>query len=47
MSKIGEDLIEGMKNAMEYVEGRKGESRVHVVKVPKNIDVTAIPPVAT
>lgn len=42
MSKIGKDLIKGMKNAVHYLDGKKESSRSHVVTVPAKVNVTAI-----
>lgn len=39
MSKFSDDLMQGMKEAAAFVEGKKTGSRVHVVEVP---DVRAI-----
>jgi putative transcriptional regulator len=42
MSKIGRDLIEGMKNTLHYLEGKKEGVRKHVIRVPVSVDVKAI-----
>ena len=42
MSKMGKDLMEGMKNVVKYLEGKKEGSRRHVVQVPGKVDVSAI-----
>lgn len=42
MSKVGKDLLEGMKNAIDYLDGKKEGSRKHVVHVPKRVNVSAI-----
>lgn len=42
MSKIGKDILEGMKNAIEYLDGKKEGSRKHVVHVPAKVNVSAI-----
>ena len=42
MSKTGKELIEGMKNAVHYLEGKKGGARMHVVHVPAKVNVGAI-----
>jgi putative transcriptional regulator len=39
MNKFSKDLMQGLKEAAEFVEGHKGGARVHVVEVP---DVRAI-----
>lgn len=42
MSKIGESLLRGAKEALEYVKGNKKSSKTHRVKIPEKIDVSAI-----
>ena len=39
MNKFNHDLVQGMKEAADFVEGKKAGARVHVVEVP---DVRAI-----
>jgi putative transcriptional regulator len=39
MNKFSKDLMQGLKEAAEFVEGHKGGARVHAVEVP---DVRAI-----
>lgn len=39
MNKFSRDLVQGMKEAAAFAEGKKGGARVHVVEVP---DVRAI-----
>ncbi len=39
MSKFGEDLVQGFKEAVDFARGNKAGGRVHVVEVP---DVRAI-----
>jgi hypothetical protein len=39
MNKFNHDLVQGMKEAADFVEGKKAGTRVHVVEVP---DVYAI-----
>jgi putative transcriptional regulator len=39
MSKFGEDLVQGFKEAVAFARGNKAGARVHVVEVP---DVRAI-----
>ena len=42
MSKIGESLLRGAEEALEYAKGNKRTTKVHHVKIPKKIDVYAI-----
>jgi len=42
MSKIGESLLKGASEALEYARGNKHASKIHHVKIPKKIDVGAI-----
>lgn len=42
MSKTGKELIEGMRNAVHYLEGRKEGAHTHVVHVPAKVNVGAI-----
>jgi putative transcriptional regulator len=39
MNKFSKDLVQGMKEACEFVEGKRAGARVHVIEVP---DVRAI-----
>jgi len=39
VNKFSRDLVQGMKEAAEFAEGKKAGARVHVVEVP---DVRAI-----
>jgi len=39
MNKFSKDLVQGLKEAAEFVEGHKAGARVHAVEVP---DVRAI-----
>jgi len=42
MSKVGDDIIEGMKNAVDYLDGKQKGAVKHVVQVPAAVDVKAI-----
>lgn len=42
MSQIGKDILEGMKNAVAYLDDKKTGVRSHVVHVPTKVNVTAI-----
>ncbi len=44
MSKIGDELIQGLQNAVEHARGRAGAARETVVRVPvpARIEVAAI-----
>lgn len=42
MSKIGESLLRGAKEALAYAKGEKCGAKTHKVRVPKMIDVRAI-----
>ncbi|MCP5468309.1 MAG: helix-turn-helix domain-containing protein [Deltaproteobacteria bacterium] len=42
MSKDGKELISGMKNVLEYLDGNAKGNRKHVIYVPVDIDVKAI-----
>ncbi|HEX4044447.1 MAG TPA: type II toxin-antitoxin system MqsA family antitoxin [Gammaproteobacteria bacterium] len=42
MSKIGESLLKGAEEALEYAKGSKKTSKVHHVKIPKKINVSTI-----
>jgi len=39
MNKFSKDLVQGMKEACEFAEGKQAGARVHVIEVP---DVRAI-----
>ncbi|MCE3043470.1 DNA-binding transcriptional regulator [Legionella sp. 16cNR16C] len=39
---IGNEIIEGMHNAIDYVRGHTGAAKVHKVEIPATIDVRAI-----
>ncbi|MDO8519754.1 MAG: helix-turn-helix domain-containing protein [Deltaproteobacteria bacterium] len=42
MSRLGKDILEGMKNAADYLDGKKEGARRHVVHVPTKVNVGAI-----
>ena len=42
MGKLAKDLMQGMKNAVKYLDGKKWGSRKHVVHVPDFVDVGAL-----
>lgn len=42
MSKLGESLIQGAKEALAYAKKEKSDAKVHKVKIPKKIDVKTI-----
>jgi len=42
MSKIGESILKGAAEALEYARGKKSEAKTHKVLIPKHIDVKAI-----
>ena len=42
MSKVGKDVLEGMRNAIDYLDGKKEGTRRHVVHVPTKVNVGAI-----
>jgi len=42
MSDIGKSLIRGAEEALEYVTGKSVEVKAHKVKIPVEIDVSAI-----
>ncbi|HGT2643465.1 TPA: helix-turn-helix domain-containing protein [Legionella pneumophila] len=42
MSEIGKSLIQGVEEALEYAKGKTDAAVTHKVKVPLEIDVTAI-----
>ena len=39
---IGEELIEGLEDAIKYVRGKKCRAEVHKVEIPDEIDVRSI-----
>lgn len=42
MSKLGESILRGAKEALDYAQGQKNGFKIHKVKVPTQIDVRAI-----
>lgn len=42
MSKVGESLLKGAKEALAYTKGQRKGARTHKVKVPKDVDVSKI-----
>ena len=42
MSKIGESILKGVAEALEYAGGKKSEAKTHKVLIPQHIDVKAI-----
>lgn len=42
MSKIGESLLQGASEALEYAKGDKKGSKTNQIKIPEKIDVKAI-----
>ncbi|MBS0290739.1 MAG: transcriptional regulator [Proteobacteria bacterium] len=42
MSKIGESILQGATEALEYAKGNKRSAKTHKVYVPKHVDVRAI-----
>lgn len=42
MSKIGESLIQGALEALDYAEGRSKGKKTHKIKVPVEVDVAVI-----
>jgi putative transcriptional regulator len=39
---IGNEIIQGMEGAIEYIRGNKGSAKVHKVEIPNEIDVREI-----
>ncbi|HAU0213578.1 TPA: helix-turn-helix domain-containing protein [Legionella pneumophila] len=39
---IGQEIIHGMEEAIEYIRGNKGSAKVHKVEIPNEIDVREI-----
>ena len=39
---IGNEIIQGMEAAIEYIRGNKGSAKVHKVEIPNEIDVREI-----
>ena len=42
MSKLGESLLKGAKEALEYANNEKSKAKVHKIKVPAEVDVKKI-----
>lgn len=42
MPNVGDDIIKGLDEAVEFLEGKTPKARVHKVVVPDDIDVAAI-----
>lgn len=42
MSKVGESLLKGANEALEYARGNKHGTKTHKVKVPESVNVRAI-----
>src|SRR5688572_21975221 len=42
MKSLGDELINGMKEAVSYMRGKKVHAVIHKVVVPEKIDVKAI-----
>lgn len=42
MSKIGESLLRGAKEALDHAKGKKVKVKTHKVSIPKHVDVKAI-----
>lgn len=42
MSKLGESLLRGAKEALAHAKGKNLKVKVHKVLIPKNVDVKAI-----
>ncbi|MBP6917625.1 MAG: hypothetical protein KBB94_01755 [Legionellaceae bacterium] len=42
MSDLGESIIRGAEEALEYVSGKTGGTKVHKIKVPAEVNVSAI-----
>lgn len=42
MSKLGESILRGAKEALNYAQGQKKGFKIHKVKVPTQIDVRAV-----
>ena len=39
---IGDELIQGMESAIDYVRGKKKDTVTHKIKIPDDIDVRSI-----
>ena len=42
MSKVGQSLLRGANEALDYAKGNKKGSKTHTVKIPEKINVRAI-----
>ena len=43
MSKVGDSIIRGLEQAVEYTQGRPGQAVTHrIARVPDEIDVKAV-----
>jgi putative transcriptional regulator len=42
MSKVGESLLKGAREALEYAKGQKKGARTHKINVPAQVDVRSI-----
>ncbi len=42
MSKLGESLLKGAKEALAYANKEKTNAKIHKIKVPKEVNVKAI-----
>lgn len=39
---IANEIIQGMKESIEYIRGNKGSAKIHKVEIPNEIDVREI-----
>lgn len=42
MSEMGESIIQGVQEAIDYAKGNKKGAKVHIVYIPEEVDVKAI-----
>jgi len=42
MSKIGQEIIQGLQEALQYSKGKTKGHRTHVVKPPEQVDVRGL-----
>ena len=42
MSKIGQEIIQGLQEALQYSQGKTKGYRTHVVKPPEKVDVQGL-----
>ena len=42
MRTIGEEIIQGLREAVDYSRGHTSEHRTHEVKIPETVDVRGI-----